>query len=357
MWAMLTRRAAWVRRLAHRLLIERLGLVPRGANLRLYALPGVARVLELRWAWRLARRPVLTLDAYAATVEVGEIEELIACSLCGGRRVQPLFQPERPGRWRYRVVRCPDCGWLYRNPGIRPERLADLYSRGGYARFLSGHYGRKRKLGYRSAMDAFGPLFADGQGRRLLDYGCGVGLFLEVARERGFDACGVDLSPDSVREARRRGLEAWLGSPREVPEIAAGGFDVVTLWSVMAHLPRPVDDLRMLRGLLAPGGIILILTVNANSLLLKAYREQWGGFTPNHLVFSSPTTLPALLGRAGFETVVLRPFYGQAVEQGTGGLSARQERRVRRTVERGNQGAMLRAAAFRSSDSASRWGL
>ena len=36
-----------------------------------------------------------------------------------------------------------------------------------------------------------------------------------------------------------------------MPEIAAGGFDVITLWSVMAHLPRPLDDLRMLRGLSA----------------------------------------------------------------------------------------------------------
>jgi SAM-dependent methyltransferase len=346
-----------VKRLAHRVLIERLKLVPRGANVRPYALPGVARMLELRWAWLLARRRVMTLEEYAPTVEAGEIEELIACSLCGGRRVQPLFEPARPGRWRYHVVRCPDCGWLYRNPGVRPERLGDLYSRGGYARFLSGRYARQRQRGYRSTLDAFGSLFADGEGRRLLDYGCGIGLFLEVARDRGFDACGVDLAPDSVSEARRRGLRAWLGSPGDVPEIAAGGFDVVTLWSVLAHLPRPIEDLAMLRNLLAPDGVLLISTVNANSLLLKAYREDWGGFTPNHLVFSSPTTLPALLAKAGFDAVVFRPFYGDSVEHGSAGLSARQERRLRRTVSRGNQGAMLRAAAFPQSETPSRWGL
>ena len=36
-------------------------------------------------------------------------------------------------------------------------------------------------------------------GRKVLDFGCGAGYFLELAEQRGFDACGVDLSPDSVK--------------------------------------------------------------------------------------------------------------------------------------------------------------
>jgi 2-polyprenyl-3-methyl-5-hydroxy-6-metoxy-1,4-benzoquinol methylase len=254
-------------------------------------------------------------------------------------------------------VRCADCGFLYRNPGIRPERLGDLYGQGDYASFLSGRYARRRQEDYNLALNAFGDLFADGSGRRLLDYGCGIGLFLDVARERGFDPAGVDLAPDAVQEARRRGHAAWLGAPEDVPEIATGGFDVITLWSVLAHLPRPAHDLSRLRKLLAPDGVLLIYTVNANSLLLKAYGRRWGGFTANHLIFSSPITLPALVRKAGFATVVLRPQYPRSVERGTAGLSSRQERRVRRAVERGNQGPLLRAAAFANADGPMRWDL
>jgi 2-polyprenyl-3-methyl-5-hydroxy-6-metoxy-1,4-benzoquinol methylase len=349
--------AAVARRLARRVLVERLRLVPAGSDVRPYALPACAWVLERRWAWRLRTAPVMTLDAYAATVSPGETEEVVACPLCAGRLVQPLFEAERPGSWRYRAVRCADCGFLYRNPGIRPERLGDLYNQGDYSTFLSGRYSRQRREDYRRALDSFGPLFADGSGRRLLDYGCGVGLFLQVARERGFDAFGVDLAPDAVQEARRRGLAAWLGAPEDVPEIAAGDFDVVTLWSVLAHLPRPVADLSRLRGLLAHDGVLLVYTVNANSLLLKAYGPRWGGFTRNHLIFSSPTTLPALLRVAGYGAVILRPQYPRSVERGTAGLSARRQRRLRRAVERGNQGPMLRAAAFVRADGPTRWGL
>lgn len=348
---------ALTRRVARRALVDRLGLVPAGADVRPYALPGIARLLEWRWAWMGRRRRAMTLEAYAATVAVGEIEELVACPLCSARVLQPMCQPAPPGGRPYRVVRCVACGLLYRNPGIRPQRLGDLYGGGGYSRFLSGHYRRRRQQDYTLALAAFGAVFADGRGRRLLDYGCGVGLFLDLARERGFDAVGVDLAPDAVQEARRRGHAAWLGPPEQVAEIAGGGFDVITLWSVLAHLPRPVQDLSRLRALLAPDGVLLVYTVNANSLLLKAYGPRWGGFTANHLVFSSPTTLPALLLAAGFATVVLRPQYPRSVERGTSALSPRRQRRVRRAVERGNQGPLLRAAAFANRDGPLRWQL
>ena len=54
-------------------------------------------------------------------VGVGETEEVIGCSLCGDRRVQPLVSPRHP----------------------EGARLGDLYS-GGYGKFLTGHYAKRR---------------------------------------------------------------------------------------------------------------------------------------------------------------------------------------------------------------------
>jgi SAM-dependent methyltransferase len=335
---------------AHRLVFRHLGIPP--GTMRPYALPGAARLHELRWRRRLARAPVTDYASHAAAQGVGEIEEPIPCSLCGGERVRALFRTKG-----YAVVRCEGCGLLYRNPGIRPERLGDLYA-GHYSRFLTGDYSRDRQRRYRLVMDAFDPLFADGAGRRLLDFGCGAGLFLDLAYERGFECYGVDLSEDSVATARERpsGAHAYFGSPADVPEIAAGGFDVVTMWSVLAHLATPVEDLTMLRGLLADDGALLILTVNANSLLLKAHGPAWSGFTRNHLKIYSPSNLPLLLRRAGFEAVVMRPMANDLVEAGESPLPARQERRLRRAVADGNRGQMMRAVAFPSASAAARWG-
>jgi SAM-dependent methyltransferase len=336
---------------AHRLVFRHLGVPPR--TMRPYVLPGLAALNEARWRRRLRRAPTIPFEQHAAAVGVRPIELPLRCHLCDADRVQPLFRPEKRD---YHVVRCPECGLLYRNPGVRPERLGELYT-GGYSRFLRGAYARERRRRYALVMDAFAPLFADGTGRRLLDFGCGTGLFLETARERGFAGSGVDLSLDSVEKARSRGLDAHHGSPADVPELAKGGFDVITMWSVLAHLAEPVADLTMLRGLLADDGVLLILTVNANSLLLKGEGPKWGGFTPNHLAIYSPTTLPRLLHRAGFGAVVTRPMYGDSVEAGTAPLWARQERRLRRVIDDGNRGNMLRAVAFAEPDGPARWGL
>ena len=180
---------------AHRLVFRHLGIPP--GTMRPYALPGAARLHELRWRRRLSRAPVTDY----------------AVARGGGRRrrdrgadpVQPVRRRAgRSGCSAPRATRscaASGCGLLYRNPGIRPERLGDLYA-GHYSRFLTGAYAKDRQRRYRLVMDAFDPLFADGSGRRLLDFGCGAGLFLDLAYERGFECYGVDLSEDSIEKAR-----------------------------------------------------------------------------------------------------------------------------------------------------------
>ncbi|MDF5752283.1 class I SAM-dependent methyltransferase [Spongiactinospora sp. TRM90649] len=339
---------------------SRFDAVPWGQ--RIYVRPGERQARELGWRLLLRRSPIIPLERYAERVPLGPIEEFITCHLCGESRQQPLFSPtgareDGTQPWTYRVVRCPSCGFLYRNPNVRPERLGDLYAT-GYSGFLTGDYAAGRRLRYRLTMDAFAPVFAGGRKRRLLDFGCGAGLFLEVAEELGFEAYGVDLSPDSVVQANARlsSAVAYHGSPEDVPEVAAGGFDVITLWSVLAHLPRPLDEFARLRRLLAPGGVLLVFTVNAGSLLLKAHGPAWSGFTKNHLMFYSARTMPALLRRTGFAGVAFTPFYGDALESGTARMPARMDERLRRTIAATDGGNMLRALAFADETAIGRWG-
>lgn len=325
---------------------------------QVYLRPGERQIRRWQGAWRARRSPVLPLAAYRAATPLGEIEEFLSCPLCEDSRQQPMFRPaNRKGGWEYRVVRCPGCGFLYRNPGIRPEHLADLYAT-GYSNFLTGAYARNRQRRYEATMDAVAPVFDQGTGRRLLDFGCGAGLFLELAEQRGFEAYGVDLSPDSVEQARQRlaSAKVFHGAPLEVPEIAAGGFDVITLWSVLAHLPRPVEDLSMLRGLLRDDGVLVILTVNAGSLHLRGLGSRWQGFTRNHLMFYSRDTLPRLLQKAGFAAVGFAPFYGDEVAAGDSSLSPDETARLQRRVEATDYGSMLVATGFATAGAAGSYG-
>ncbi|PZG22505.1 class I SAM-dependent methyltransferase [Nonomuraea aridisoli] len=344
----------WLGRLAYGSRYDR---VPWGQ--RVYVRPGERLVREAQWQWLIRRAPVMTLEEYRKLRTLGEIEEFLSCMMCGESRQQPLFVPTGgTGKgWRYHVVRCPSCGFLYRNPNVRPERLGDLYA-SGYSNFLSGKYAANRQRRYDLTMKAFSPVFDEGKERRLLDFGSGVGLFLELAEQRGFDAYGVDLSPESVEQANQRLSRArtYFGAPEDVPEIAAGRFDLITLWSVLAHLPRPLEDFTKFRSLLAPGGVLLILTVNAQSLLLKAYGSKWSGFTKNHLMFYSSKTVRTLLARTGFAGVAFAHHYGDTIEAGTTALRPDLTKRLRRNVARSDGGNMMRVLAFADEEAIGRWG-
>ncbi|MBW6467920.1 MAG: class I SAM-dependent methyltransferase [Coriobacteriia bacterium] len=310
-----------------------------------YAIPGVPGLLEQIETVRRRMHRVRSLEELEKKLPPNEMEEHRPCPLCGAREVRLMH---RALLWGYRGGRCPGCGLLYRVPAIKPERVTDLYTGGDYAKFLEGGYQKGRRTQYKLTMATFAPLFDDGQGRRLLDFGCGTGNFVDLALGRGFDAVGVDLSPDAVQVARERlgSDRAYAGNPLEVPELAGGGFDVITLWSVLAHFAEPVRQLEEIRSLLAPDGMLLIYTVNAQSLELKAYGPAWPAFVKNHLIFWEPATLTRLLRRAGFQGVAFRPFYGTWIEKEKGLLTRGQRARMKRHIDRYQSGPMMRAVAI-----------
>lgn len=280
-----------------------------------YAKAGEARKLEVRWQQFLATRTPVTVEEYAARRSVGKIEEIVPCLLCGCDTFYPMFHPQKKN-WQYDVVMCVNCDLLYRNPNIIPEHLHVLYDSVNYNNFLAGSYGGDRDRKYKSVLYSFRDLIPLDQKDKknppsVFDFGCGNGLALQVMKERGYETWGVDLSPESIEAAKERlGHDRlWCGDPTEIRALQGKKFDYITMWSVLAHLPRPIETLSMLRSFLKPGGSLLVFTVNANSLLLKQDRDAWNGFTRNHLAFYSPDTANQLFKLAGFGEVYHRPHH------------------------------------------------
>src|SRR5439155_4283821 len=88
------------------------------------------------------------------------------------------------------------------------------------------------------------------------DVGCSLGLLLYMAKERGFEPCGVDLSLNAVRYARDRlGLSVHQGTLFDA-RFSDGAFDVVTMVSVLEHVPNPLQTLDEIFRVLRPGGIL-----------------------------------------------------------------------------------------------------
>ncbi|HLK51322.1 MAG TPA: methyltransferase domain-containing protein [Bryobacteraceae bacterium] len=115
---------------------------------------------------------------------------------------------------------------------------------------------------------------ADFAGRaNVLDLGCGRGEFLEMMREMGVPARGIDLSDESIAVCRRKGLSAETADLftylAQQPEAA---FDGIFCSQVVEHLPpeRLPEMIKLAASRLAPAGVIAIETPNPECLAIFA---------------------------------------------------------------------------------------
>jgi 2-polyprenyl-3-methyl-5-hydroxy-6-metoxy-1,4-benzoquinol methylase len=141
---------------------------------------------------------------------------------------------------------------------------------------------------------------------RLLDVGAGTGLFIEASIRAGWEAAGVDTSAAAVRIAQRITRARVIRGGIE--DVLESGFDAVTLWDVLEHLPDPRSSLVKVRGLLRPGGLVAISLPNVDGLKARLLGTRWRYFQREvgHISHFSPKTLVAVLGQAGFVPVYVR---------------------------------------------------
>jgi 2-polyprenyl-3-methyl-5-hydroxy-6-metoxy-1,4-benzoquinol methylase len=113
---------------------------------------------------------------------------------------------------------------------------------------------------------------------------------------------GLDFAKDCIQFARKKfGFKNVFCGNLEEDSFEEEYFDVVTLWSVAAHLEDPLGMFRKINRVLKPGGLLIIYTVDSSSITHKEKLSNWGGFTGNHLIFFNPESLSRALMHSGFE--------------------------------------------------------
>ena len=246
-----------------------------------------------------------------------------ACPICGtSGTVRFAVASDRlfgiaPGT--FRLHRCPSCGCIFQHPLPEPAAIASFYPQKYWwaeneRSKLFVALGRMERA-YREfvALDHVRFLercAAEGStGRTLLDIGCGSGTFLHLARRRGFVPHGMDVSARAAALAQAQydlpvrqgdiGSDVWKGR----------GFDFVTMFHALEHLPDPGKALAYAGGLLKPGGSLILQVPNAASFQARLFGPRWYGLdVPRHLINFTPQSLLLLLEQAGFSGKVVRRF-------------------------------------------------
>ena len=233
-----------------------------------------------------------------------------ACAVCSARAPRvPLYRLRT-----FDVVRCPECGALQRDPLPSPEEMESYYSDPAY--ITGGYFETRTAEGpeaeiYREALAELSSR-RRGTAGRILDVGAGAGSFLALARREGWDAVGVELSPElAARAAEQSGARIVQGDFLTAP-LEGDAFDAITMWDVLEHTTDPGAVLDRARGLLAPGGVLVVFTIDAASLFNvvadAAWRATFGRlsgplellYDKRHNHYFTAATLVTLLARHGF---------------------------------------------------------
>ena len=134
----------------------------------------------------------------------------------------------------------------------------------------------------------------------ILDFGCGNGDFLRLAKSFGHRVTGVDFDEGAREAARSQGIAYLL--PDEIDDGAfVSAFDHVTIAHVIEHVPDPVELLARVRRWLRPGGTLFVEVPNADAAGLAKFGRFWRGLeAPRHFSIPTARSLQAGLERAGF---------------------------------------------------------
>lgn len=150
---------------------------------------------------------------------------------------------------------------------------------------------------------------ASGVPGRVLDVGCGGGLFLRLLLERGVPVVGLDLSPEAARIAwRHHDVPALCGTLPAAP-LAPASCAIITMFHVLEHLKEPERYLRAAHALLHPEGRLVIQVPNVDCWQFLLLGESWNGLdVPRHLIDFRPRDVDTLLHYCGFDVVRHKHF-------------------------------------------------
>jgi SAM-dependent methyltransferase len=195
-----------------------------------------------------------------------------------------------------------DPGSRIPDPGPAPASQFDDLDSHKYVGFEDQFRGSPEDI--RRRVEEYLPMFAGASD--VLDVGCGRGEFLELLREHGVHARGIDVNPAMVEVCRGKGLDAETGDAltylRGLPDASLGGLFAA---QVVEHL-EPRYLARLLDAAfekLRPGAPIVLETINPACwfAFFESYIRDLTHVRPVH-----PDTLKYLLIATGFQQVEIR---------------------------------------------------
>lgn len=202
------------------------------------------------------------------------------------------------------LSRCQNCNYIFANPSPSPEFISSLYSEVEDPLYEEEAQGRSKNfLRILKHLERIHP--PEGI---LFDVGAATGIFLNLARQRGWEVDGIETSAWAVQLAKEKyDLRLREGS-FEKAELKKNSYAAVVMIDFVEHTPLPFQALVKAHEILSAEGILILVTPNIKSLAAKIAGSRWWHFRAGHLAFFNSKSLEILLKRSGFQVIKKRKY-------------------------------------------------
>lgn len=212
------------------------------------------------------------------------------CPVCNGINLTPhiVCIDHSVSHETFNIIRCKSCDLLMTSPQPTNQELKKYYASDAYIShqtsaktLLDKIYLLIRNFTLKWKLSLIEKNVALSE-KNVLDFGCGTGEFLRVAKATGWKTQGVEPSENARQQASPLISNDILSS---LQEISSGKkFNTITLWHVLEHIPDLNTTLEKLKSLCAENGTIFIAVPNHRSWDERCYKENWAAYdVPRHL--------------------------------------------------------------------------
>jgi len=212
----------------------------------------------------------------------------------------------------FSVLECWECGFKHLDPIPSKIALDHFYSQQYYQVHKSSYIQQDEKdkkyleISYEERLKVFERLTS---GRRILDVGCGSGMFLFYAASLNWECRGVEPSASAVEVARAKGLDIFHGSFDKFFREDKTIYDVIYLKNVLEHVADPFGLLGQCAKRISAQGILFVEVPNDYELMQKVgiallkEKKSWIS-VPDHINYFNFRSLRELLYRVNLKPVL-----------------------------------------------------
>ena len=236
--------------------------------------------------------------------------EEVSCNYCKSKSYRIKYIVDG-----FNYVQCNECGFVYVNPRLSDDAIKKLYNE-----YYFGGKGFDKSVEYKKEFEQQsntidlndwdilaikGFLPKQNTELKLLDVGCGMGLFAYKAKQKGFIAEALELSEFASQFAASNGIKV-LRASIESAELKSNCYSVISMKEVIEHLPNPTQSLGKIYDSLQNDGILFLTTGNYNCPERRIKGNKWFYFMPQgHLQVFSHKTIRRFLVKAGFRKIIV----------------------------------------------------